>query len=175
MRTVGDQSWQKKANWHNNVDFLLCPTISRVTAAATTTWTPFSTISNLILLPWSFCLPSSTPDHLESIIPVKAGQSQSQLSHCCTIFLGHLGIEIADRHRNPNINIKEIIWLGNQLPLPQVWWTTWRSRKGVQTQSEKNPSSRISNFPPDQTTSSLNFVSIFALWRHESFYNVFME
>ena len=46
-----------KANWHNNGDFLLSPTISRVTAAVTTTWTPFSTISNLILLP--FCSPSS--------------------------------------------------------------------------------------------------------------------
>ena len=29
------------------------------------------------------------------------------LAHCCTIFLGHLGIEIYtyDRHRNQNINI----------------------------------------------------------------------
>ena len=68
-----------------------------------------------------------------------------------------------------------LFWFRKTYPLPQVWWTTWRSRKGVQTQSEKNPSSRISNFPPDQTTSSLIFVSIFALWRHESFYNVFME
>ena len=66
-----------------------------------------------------------------------------------------------------------LFWFRKTYPLPQVWWTTWRSRKG--TQSEKNPSSRISNFPPDQTTSSLIFVSIFALWRHESFYNVFME
>ena len=29
----------------------------------------------------------------------------------CTILLGHLGI---DRHRTPNTNIREIIWLGNQ-------------------------------------------------------------
>ena len=50
-----------------------------------------------------------------------ASQSQSKflawfgLAHCCTIFIGHLRIE--DRHRNPNINIRDIIWLGNQLGL----------------------------------------------------------
>ena len=26
-----------------------------------------------------------------------------------------------DKHRNPNINIREIIWLGNQLPLPALF------------------------------------------------------
>ena len=35
------------------------------------------------------------------------------LAHCCTIFLGHLGIDI--EIQIPNINIREIIWLGNQL------------------------------------------------------------
>ena len=38
----------------------------------------------------------------------------------CTIFLGHLGI---DRHRTPNI--REIIWLGNQLLLKgSINWKT---------------------------------------------------
>ena len=39
-----------------------------------------------------------------------------QLAHRCTIFLKSSGYRnIDDRHRNPNINIREIIWLGNQL------------------------------------------------------------
>ena len=39
-----------------------------------------------------------------------------QLAHCCTIFLKSSGYrDIDDRHRNPNINTREIIWLGNQL------------------------------------------------------------
>ena len=39
-----------------------------------------------------------------------------RLAHCCTIFLKSSGYRnIDDRHRNPNIHIKEIIWLGNQL------------------------------------------------------------
>ena len=33
-------------------------------------------------------------------------------------FSSHLGID--DRHRNPNIIIREIIWLGNQLPPDEV-------------------------------------------------------
>ena len=33
------------------------------------------------------------------------------VAHCCTIFLKSSGY----RHRNPNIDIREIIWLGNQL------------------------------------------------------------
>ena len=38
------------------------------------------------------------------------------LAHCCTIFLKSSGYQnIDDRHRNPNIHIREIIWLGNQL------------------------------------------------------------
>ena len=37
------------------------------------------------------------------------------LAHCCTIFIGHFGIEIDERHRYPNINIRETIWMGNQL------------------------------------------------------------
>ena len=46
--------------------------------------------------------------------------SSCPLAHCCTIFLKSSGYgNIDDRHRNPNINIKEIIWLGNQLPAPQ--------------------------------------------------------
>ena len=42
-----------------------------------------------------------------------------RLAHCCAIFLGNLGIEIYidDWHRHPIINIREIIWLGNQLRL----------------------------------------------------------
>ena len=38
------------------------------------------------------------------------------LAHCCTIFLKSSGYRnIDDRHRNPNNNTREIIWLGNQL------------------------------------------------------------
>ena len=40
--------------------------------------------------------------------------SWKSLAHCCAIFLGHWVLKY-DRHRNPNINIREIIWLGNQL------------------------------------------------------------
>ena len=51
---------------------------------------------------------------------------------------------------------------------------TCSCRKRLRSQSEKNPSIRISNFAgPDNITSY--YVSVFALWRHESFYNVFME
>ena len=40
----------------------------------------------------------------------------NNLAHCCTIFLKSSGYQnIDDRHRNPNIHIREIIWLGNQL------------------------------------------------------------
>ena len=55
--------------------------------------------------------------HSECLGPQK-GVSEV-VAHCCTIFLGHLGIELQldDRHRNPNMNIREIIWLGNQLVL----------------------------------------------------------
>ena len=35
------------------------------------------------------------------------------VAHCCTIFLCHLDLEIYDRHRHPNLNIREIIWLGD--------------------------------------------------------------
>ena len=38
-----------------------------------------------------------------------------EVPHSCTIFLCHLDLEIDDRHRNPNINSREIIWLGNEL------------------------------------------------------------
>ena len=37
--------------------------------------------------------------------------SKAYLAHCCTIFLKSSGYQ----HRNPNIHIREIIWLGNQL------------------------------------------------------------
>ena len=30
-----------------------------------------------------------------------------------SIFLCHLDLDLDDRHRNPNINIREIIWLGD--------------------------------------------------------------
>ena len=40
------------------------------------------------------------------------------VANCCTIFLKSSGYRnIDDRHRNPNINTREIIWLGNQLKL----------------------------------------------------------
>ena len=43
-------------------------------------------------------------------------RSSSPLAHCFTIFIKSSGYRnIDDCHRNPNINIREIIWLGNQL------------------------------------------------------------
>ena len=38
-------------------------------------------------------------------------------------------LQLDDRHRNPNINIREIIWLGNQLPKTQ----RWKKRQTLQT------------------------------------------
>ena len=65
---------------------------------------------------------------LEGMLPfaMSAGillASLCSVAHCCTIFLKSSGYRnIDDRHRNPNINIREIIWLGNQLAfsLPRV-------------------------------------------------------
>ena len=52
----------------------------------------------------------SAPDY------VLTPHAAAPLAHCCTIFLKSSGY----RHRNPNIHIKEIIWLGNQLLLPWI-------------------------------------------------------
>ena len=53
----------------------------------------------------------STPTYMST--PCR---DDSEVAHCCTIFLKSSGYRnIDDWHRNPNINIKEIIWLGNQL------------------------------------------------------------
>ena len=40
------------------------------------------------------------------------GDEDDNVPHCCTLFLKSAGYQ----QRNPNINIREIIWLGNQLP-----------------------------------------------------------
>ena len=66
---------------------------------------------------WSPACPTT------STLPAPAGSrapgppsAWQGIAHCCTIFLKSSGYRnIDDRHRNPNINIREIIWLGNQL------------------------------------------------------------
>ena len=53
----------------------------------------------------------------------RSKKDSATVAHCCTIFLKSYGYRhIDDRHRNPNINIREIIWLGNQL----YWALPWR-------------------------------------------------
>ena len=69
---------------------------------------------------WSPACPTT------STLPAPAGSrapgppsAWQGIAHCCTIFLKSSGYRnIDDRHRNPNINTREIIWLGNQLPTP---------------------------------------------------------
>ena len=53
----------------------------------------------------------SPPFTLHRNIALGIATTTASLAHCCTIFLKSSGY----RHRNPNINIREIIWLGNQL------------------------------------------------------------
>ena len=67
-------------------------------------------------------------------------QPPHPLAHCCTIFLKSSGYRNDDRHRNPNIHIKEIIWLGNQLSISmpayqsscqlrqELQWLSWSNR-----------------------------------------------
>ena len=55
---------------------------------------------------------------LKSSEPIELFQfpGQVNLAYRCTIFLCHLDLEIYqldNRHRHPNINIREIIWLGD--------------------------------------------------------------
>ena len=56
----------------------------------------------------------SPPFTLHRNIALGIATTTASLAHCCTIFLKSSGY----RHRNPNINSREIIWLGNQLLHP---------------------------------------------------------
>ena len=98
------------------------------------------------------------------VIPTPIIWTWLNLAHCCTIFLKSSGYRnIDDRHRNPNIHIREIIWLGNQLPshLPIIRSTssapsrtrrsaatpTWRTRWTRWGRSRLRRSSKLQGWP----------------------------
>ena len=53
--------------------------------------------------------------------------SSSTLLYYISRSFGYRNID--DRHRNPYINIREIIWLGNQLLLKLLWFLEKRKRR----------------------------------------------
>ena len=48
--------------------------------------------------------------------------------------------QLDDRNRNPNINIREIIWLGNQLPKVANALVSLKGRRGVRIASDPTTS-----------------------------------
>ena len=58
-------------------------------------------------LPCFNIIPSCHPCDESTVLHHVIAVAPFMLAYCCTIFLGHLGMEIDDRHRNPNINIRD--------------------------------------------------------------------